>query len=115
MTNKSLILLVAILLMTLLASSPQAGVTKYAQAGMAFLKIDPDGQSAGMGSAATAMADNAMAMFSNPAGMGYTEGIWLCRKPRGSPILNITPSAPPIVWPTSVLLASTSFTWTMAT
>ncbi len=75
MTNKSLILLVAILMLTLLASSPLAGVTKYAQAGMAFLKIDPSGQSAGMGSAATAMANNAMAMFSNPAGMGYTEGL----------------------------------------
>lgn len=75
MTNKSLILLVAILLMTLLASSPQAGVTKYAQAGMAFLKIDPNGQSAGMGSAATAMGNNAMAMFANPAGLGYTEGL----------------------------------------
>ena len=75
MNNKSLILLVAILLMTLLAFSLQAGVTKYAQAGMAFLKIDPDGQAAGMGSAATAMANNAMAMFSNPAGMGYTQGL----------------------------------------
>jgi len=75
MNNKSLILLVAMLLMTLLASSSQAGVTKYAQAGMAFLKIDPDARAAGMGSAATAMANNSLAMFSNPAGMGFTEGL----------------------------------------
>ncbi len=74
MNNKSLILLVAMLMVMLWVSSPQAGVTKYAQAGMAFLKIDPDGRSAGMGSAVTAMADNSMAMFSNPAGMGFTSG-----------------------------------------
>ena len=48
MNNKSLILLVAILMMTLFVSSSQAGVVKYGQAGMTFLKIDPDGRSAGM-------------------------------------------------------------------
>ncbi len=74
MNNKGLILLVAMLMVTLLVSSSQA-VTKYAQAGMPFLKIDPDGRSAGMGSAITAVSNNAMAMFSNPAGMGYTEGL----------------------------------------
>lgn len=75
MNNKGLILLVAMLMVTLLVSSSQATVTKYAQAGMPFLKIDPDGRSAGMGSAVTAVSNNALAMFSNPAGMGYTEGL----------------------------------------
>ena len=75
MNNKSLILLVAILMMTLLVSSSQAGVTKYAQAGMAFLKIDPDARSAGMGGAVTALANNSMAMFSNPAGISFAEGL----------------------------------------
>ena len=74
MNNKSLILLVAILMITLWVSTSQA-VVKYGQAGMTFLKIDPDGRSAGMGSAVSAMADNAMAMFSNPAGMGMIEGL----------------------------------------
>ena len=75
MKNKKFIQLAAIVLTMLLLTSLQAGVTKYAQAGMTFLKINPDGRSAGMGDAVTAMANNSLAMFSNPAGMRFSEGL----------------------------------------
>ncbi len=74
MKNRNLILLVAILMTIFLSSSLQAGVIKYAQAGMTFLKIDPDGRSAAMGSAVTAMTSHSMAMFSNPAALGLCHG-----------------------------------------
>ena len=43
-------------------------------AGVVFLKIEPDSRAAGMGNAGVALADNASAMFWNPAGLGYQTG-----------------------------------------
>jgi len=39
-----------------------------------FLKIEPDSRSAGMGNAGVALADNASAVFWNPAGLAYQTG-----------------------------------------
>jgi len=74
MNNNKSVFLAVIIIMQITSFSLQAGITKYGQAGMTFLKIDPDGRSAGMGSAVTAMANNSLAMFSNPAGMKFSEG-----------------------------------------
>ncbi len=52
-------------------------LSAYGQAGSAavvFLKIEPDSRSAGMGNAGVALADNASAMFWNPAGLAYQQG-----------------------------------------
>lgn len=48
-----------------------------AQAGLAavpFLQIEPDSRSAGMGNANVAIADNASAVFWNPAGLAFQKG-----------------------------------------
>ena len=49
----------------------------HAQAGtsaVVFLKIEPDSRAAGMGNAGIALADNASAMFWNPAGLAFQTG-----------------------------------------
>ncbi|RMF55736.1 MAG: hypothetical protein D6746_13340 [Bacteroidetes bacterium] len=49
----------------------------FAQVGGAavvFLKIEPDSRAAGMGNAGVALADNASALFWNPAGLAFQEG-----------------------------------------
>ena len=49
----------------------------HAQAGtsaVVFLKIEPDSRAAGMGNAGVALADNASAMFWNPAGLAFQTG-----------------------------------------
>jgi len=43
-------------------------------AAVVFLKIEPDSRSAGMGNAGVALADNASAIFWNPAGLAFQEG-----------------------------------------
>jgi long-subunit fatty acid transport protein len=51
--------------------------TATAQVGgsaVVFLKIEPDSRSAGMGNAGVALADNASAIFWNPAGLAFQEG-----------------------------------------
>lgn len=42
--------------------------------GVPFLQIEPDSRSAGMGNAGVAIADNAAAMFWNPAGLAFQRG-----------------------------------------
>ena len=39
-----------------------------------FLKIEPDSRAAGMGNAGVALADNASAIFWNPAGLAFQRG-----------------------------------------
>ncbi len=49
----------------------------FAQVGgsaVVFLKIEPDSRAAGMGNAGVALADNASAMFWNPAGLAFQKG-----------------------------------------
>lgn len=47
----------------------QVGIT-----GVPFLQIEPDSRAAGMGNAGAAIADNAAAIFWNPAGLGFQKG-----------------------------------------
>src|SRR5690554_2872923 len=47
----------------------QVGIT-----GVPFLQIEPDSRGAGMGNTGVATADNAAAMFWNPAGLGFQRG-----------------------------------------
>jgi long-subunit fatty acid transport protein len=47
----------------------QVGVTS-----VPFLQIEPDSRAAGMGNAGVAIADNASAVFWNPAGLGFQRG-----------------------------------------
>lgn len=46
---------------------------QVAQSSALFLRIEPDSRSAGMGNAGVALADNANAMFWNPAGLAFQE------------------------------------------
>ncbi len=46
---------------------------QVAQSSALFLRIEPDSRAAGMGNAGVATADNANAMFWNPAGLGFQE------------------------------------------
>ncbi len=52
-----------------LLSKAQVGIT-----GVPFLQIEPDSRGAGMGNTGVAIADNASAMFWNPAGLGFQRG-----------------------------------------
>lgn len=47
----------------------QVGITS-----VPFLQIEPDSRGAGMGNTGVAIADNASAVFWNPAGLGFQEG-----------------------------------------
>lgn len=56
------------------------GVTQKAHAQVAgaavvFLQIEPDSRAAGMGNAGVALADNAYAIFWNPAGLAFQRGL----------------------------------------
>ena len=67
--------LTAAILVVFFASA--AGQTAHAQVGGAavvFLQIEPDSRSAGMGNTGVAIADNANAIFWNPAGLARQEG-----------------------------------------
>mgnify|MGYP006175635441 CR=1 FL=1 len=67
------------LLATLLGFVALAGFAPAAQAqiggaAVVFLMIEPDSRSAGMGNTGVAIADNANAIFWNPAGLAYQTG-----------------------------------------
>ena len=63
--------LIALLGVMGIASPVQAQV---GGAAVVFLKIEPDSRAAGMGNAGVALADNASAIFWNPAGLAFQEG-----------------------------------------
>lgn len=68
-------LVLAVLVMSCLGIVPA-----HAQLGEStalFLRIEPDSRSAGMGNAGVAVADNANAMFWNPAGLAFQESTQL--------------------------------------
>ncbi len=53
---------------------PQASFGQAGTSAVVFLKIEPDSRAAGMGNAGVALADNASAIFWNPAGLAFQEG-----------------------------------------
>lgn len=66
-------LALAALAMVAIGLAPRA----HAQVGgsaVVFLKIEPDSRAAGMGNAGVALADNASAIFWNPAGLAFQQG-----------------------------------------
>lgn len=74
--SANLKLLAPVLLVGLLVA---AGTSRPARAqiggaAVVFLQIEPDSRSAGMGNAGVALADNAYAIFWNPAGLAFQEG-----------------------------------------
>ncbi|MDA0874062.1 MAG: hypothetical protein O3C45_03270, partial [Bacteroidetes bacterium] len=62
-----LILAVAIIL-------PVVASAQVGGSAVVFLKIEPDSRASGMGNAGVALADNASAMFWNPAGLAFQTG-----------------------------------------
>ncbi|MBO6576562.1 MAG: type IX secretion system outer membrane channel protein PorV [Rhodothermales bacterium] len=66
-----------LLAVALVLSAGVLAGTAAAQVGgsaVVFLKIEPDSRAAGMGNAGVALADNASAIFWNPAGLAFQEG-----------------------------------------
>ncbi len=63
-----------LLLALLLAPAVRTATAQVGGAGVVFLMIEPDSRSAGMGNSGVALADNAYAIFWNPAGLAYQEG-----------------------------------------
>lgn len=70
----SITLFVALLFALGAAGTAQAQATKYAQAGMGFLKIDPDPRVAAMGGTYAGNIGSATAVFANPAALSMLEG-----------------------------------------
>ncbi len=68
MIKKALPTFALLLLLTGL-SHAQVGITS-----VPFLQIEPDSRAAGMGNTGVAIADNASAIFWNPAGLGFQKG-----------------------------------------
>ncbi|GIV60223.1 MAG: hypothetical protein KatS3mg043_1312 [Rhodothermaceae bacterium] len=64
--------LLILILLTGLPALPAAA--QVGGAAVVFLKIEPDSRAAGMGNAGVALADNASAMFWNPAGLAFQRG-----------------------------------------
>lgn len=68
MTRKAFILL-TLLFAAVSQSQAQVGITA-----VPFLQIEPDSRAAGMGNTGVAIADNASAVFWNPAGLAFQRG-----------------------------------------
>ncbi len=56
------------------ALSAGAAMAQVGGSAVVFLKIEPDSRAAGMGNAGVALADNASAIFWNPAGLAFQKG-----------------------------------------
>jgi len=74
MKKRAYTLIITTFLFFGLADSVFAQATKYAQAGMGFLKIDVGAQVAGMGGTYAGTIGSAASMFGNPAGLALLEG-----------------------------------------
>lgn len=72
-TNKSLILLVALSLCAFNTANG-GGIKKVAQSGMKWLSIPTGARASAMGGAFTAMVGGTESMFWNPAGIAHSEG-----------------------------------------
>jgi hypothetical protein len=68
------VLRVAVLIGVLAGTTGMQASAQVGGAAVVFLKIEPDSRSAGMGNAGVALADNASAMFWNPAGLAFQTG-----------------------------------------
>ncbi|NGP88543.1 type IX secretion system outer membrane channel protein PorV [Aliifodinibius halophilus] len=66
---KKVLSVLSLLLLTVSISSAQVGITA-----VPFLQIEPDSRAAGMGNTGVALADNASAVFWNPAGLAFQKG-----------------------------------------
>jgi long-subunit fatty acid transport protein len=66
---KRILLTLALLLASITLTQAQVGKTS-----VLFLQIEPDSRAAGMGNTGVALADNASAVFWNPAGLGFQTG-----------------------------------------
>ncbi|NBC02743.1 MAG: type IX secretion system outer membrane channel protein PorV [Bacteroidetes bacterium] len=64
--KKIFISLVALMLLPILSLQAQVGITA-----VPFLQIEPDSRATGMGNTGVAVADNASAIFWNPAGLAF--------------------------------------------
>lgn len=53
---------------------PRFAAAQAGTSAVVFLKIEPDSRAAGMGNAGVALADNASAIFWNPAGLAFQSG-----------------------------------------
>ena len=62
------------LMMAMALVLPQAASAQVGGSAVVFLKIEPDSRASGMGNAGVALADNASAMFWNPAGLAGAQG-----------------------------------------
>lgn len=69
MIKKVLPILVALLFTSVSLTFGQVGITS-----VPFLQIEPDSRAAGMGNTGVALADNASAVFWNPAGLAFQNG-----------------------------------------
>lgn len=69
MLKKVLLSLSLALILLPLSVNAQVGITS-----VPFLQIEPDSRAAGMGNTGVAIADNASAVFWNPAGLGFQRG-----------------------------------------
>jgi long-subunit fatty acid transport protein len=67
-------LLQGLLVPVVVAAFALPAVAQVGGAGVVFLKIEPDSRAAGMGNAGVALADNASAIFWNPAGLAFQRG-----------------------------------------
>lgn len=66
---KKVLPIFALLFVSVSLSKAQVGITS-----VPFLQIEPDSRAAGMGNTGVAIADNASAVFWNPAGLGFQRG-----------------------------------------
>lgn len=64
-----------IIIPTIIFSQTETNVTKVGTTSAQFLKIEPGARSVGMGGAFVAVADDATAIYSNPAGIARLSGI----------------------------------------
>lgn len=69
MIKKTTPILLLLLIFCANVSVAQVGITS-----VPFLQIEPDSRAAGMGNTGVAIADNASAVFWNPAGLGFQTG-----------------------------------------
>lgn len=69
MNYRSLLAIALLMFVSTGVSNAQVG-----QTAVPFLQIEPDSRTAGMGNAGVALADNASAIFWNPAGLAFQEG-----------------------------------------
>ncbi|MCB7130009.1 MAG: PorV/PorQ family protein [Candidatus Brocadiales bacterium] len=69
------IAVIACLSLLMVSVAPAKEMKKLAQTGFQFLKIEPDARGSAIGGAAVPVADDASALFWNPAGIAMVSGI----------------------------------------